>query len=82
MKVHVRAFARMRELLGESDFDLEVSHGATLADCWAALVARNVEIASLAGATRLARNGRIVPLLDERVSEGDEVAVLPPVGGG
>ena len=82
MKVRVRAFARMRELLGESEFDLEVPDGATLVDCWDALRARNRKVDTLASATRIARNGRVAALLDERIADGDEIALLPPVGGG
>lgn len=82
LTVRVRAFARMRELLGESEFDLVVPDGATLADCWDALHARNKKVDSLASVTRIARNGRVAALLDERVVDGDEIALLPPVGGG
>jgi molybdopterin converting factor small subunit len=80
--VRIRAFARMREVLGEGEFDLTVPDGATVADVWEALRLRKREIDALAGSTRIARNGRVVPLLHERVSEGDEIALLPPVGGG
>ncbi len=72
----------MRELLGESEFDLVVPDNATLVDCWDALRARNRKVDSLASVTRIARNGRVASLLDERVAEGDEIALLPPVGGG
>jgi|GEM_PF-1211103 len=82
MTVRVRAFARMRELLGAGDFELEVREGATLVDCWEALRAREHRIDSLASVTRIARNGRVATLLSEPVTQGDEIALLPPVGGG
>lgn len=82
MMVRVRAFARMRELLGETEFDLELRDGATLVDFWEALRARNRKVDSLASVTRIARNGHVAALLDERVDDGDEIALLPPVGGG
>ena len=72
----------MRELLGESEFALELPDGATLVDCWDALRSRNNKVDSLAAVTRLARNGRVAALLGERVADGDEIALLPPVGGG
>ncbi len=82
MTVRVRAFARMRELLGAGDFELEVPEGATLVECWEALRARDRRIDSLASSTRIARNGRVAVLLNESVEQGDEIALLPPVGGG
>lgn len=82
MRVHVRAFARMRELLEAGEFDLDVHDGATLVDVWDAIRARNRKIDALASSTRIARNGRVAALLHERVADGDEIALLPPVGGG
>ena len=82
IKVRVRAFARLRELFEASDFELSVPDGATLVDVWDALRARERRIDALASSTRIARNGRVVALLSERVADGDEIALLPPVGGG
>jgi molybdopterin synthase sulfur carrier subunit len=79
--VRVRAFARARELLG-SELQLELPDGASLADAWEALRLKNVELDRMASSIRLARNGVVSPLLDARLAEGDEVSVLPPVGGG
>jgi molybdopterin converting factor small subunit len=72
----------MRELFGEGEFDLTLPDGATLVDCWEALRARNRGIDALASSTRIARNGRVAALLSEAVADGDEIALLPPVGGG
>lgn len=72
----------MRELLDAAEFDLELREGATLVDVWDALRERNRKIDGLAPSTRIARNGRVVALLGERVENGDEIALLPPVGGG
>jgi molybdopterin synthase sulfur carrier subunit len=79
--VHVRAFARLRELLG-GEIELHLPCGATLADLWTALRRRAPQIDALAPTTRVARNGRVVALLEEQLANGDEVALLPPVGGG
>jgi sulfur-carrier protein len=82
VRVNVRAFARMRELLGAGEFEIDVPEGATVAECWEAVRAREKKIDTLAASTRVAVNGRISPLLSEHVHEGDELALLPPVGGG
>lgn len=80
--VRVRAFARLRELFDAAEFELQLPEGATLVDVWDALRERNRKIDALASSTRIARNGRVVALLNERVANGDEIALLPPVGGG
>jgi molybdopterin synthase sulfur carrier subunit len=82
VRVRIRAFAQLRELLDSGDFELELREGATLVDVWDALRERNRKIDALASVTRLARNGRVAALLGERVADGDEIALLPPVGGG
>ena len=81
MAVRVLAFARLRELLGFGERSIEVTPAATLEDVWVALTASLPEAARLRASTRFARNGEIVDG-SERVGDGDEIALLPPVGGG
>jgi molybdopterin synthase catalytic subunit len=80
VKVRVLGFARLRELLGASR-DVELPPDATVATLWDALASTCAALPELAESTRIARNGRIVSL-SEALAEGDEVALLPPVGGG
>jgi molybdopterin converting factor small subunit len=81
MRVRVLAFARLRELLGFGERDVEVAPDATVDALWAQLVPPAQPAAALRASTRFARNGSLVegsaPLVD-----GDEVALMPPVGGG
>ena len=81
MRVRVLAFARLRELLGFGQRDIEGAPGATIEALWAQLVRTAPPAFALRASTRFARNGFIVDgttaLLD-----GDEVALMPPVGGG
>lgn len=81
MRVRVLAFARLRELLGSAAHELELAEPATVADVWNALSAQHADIGALAASSRIARNGRVVSR-GEQVGEGDELALLPPVGGG
>jgi molybdopterin synthase sulfur carrier subunit len=81
IRVRVRSFARLRELIG-SEIELRVRHGTTLADLWTELRRRNPGIEAFASTTRIARNGCVVRLLEEKLADGDEIALLPPVGGG
>jgi MoaD family protein len=82
MRVRVLAFARVRELLGAGSHDLQIEDGATVGDVWDALADRYTAITALAASTRIARNGRIVTNAGERIEDGDELALLPPAGGG
>lgn len=79
--VRVRSFAGLRELLG-GEMELHVRRGATLADLWTQLRAHNPGLDAVASTTRIARNGCVVSLLEEKLADGDEIALLPPVGGG
>jgi molybdopterin synthase catalytic subunit len=75
------AFARLREVLGFGQRDIELAAGATVETLWDHVLAPFASAAGLRASTRFARNGALVdgttPLRD-----GDEVALMPPVGGG
>ena len=81
MRVRVRLFATQRELAGTREVGLDLDGGATVADAWDALVARFPALAPGRDFVRFARNGAYA---DEAtgLSEGDEVAMIPPVSGG
>lgn len=81
MTIRVLAFARLREILGTPDRALELPAGARIEDAWAALARERRGLESERSSARAARNGSIVPF-DAPLSEGDEIAFLPPVGGG
>ena len=75
------AFARLRELLGFGERDVDVPDGTTIDGLWTQLAANAPQLAGLRASTRFARNGALVDG-DTVVSSGDEIAFLPPVGGG
>jgi len=81
MVVRVVTFARLRELLGFEWRAVTLAEGADASDAWAVLSADAPAIQSLRASTRFARNGRMVDA-DQALSDGDELALLPPVGGG
>jgi MoaE-MoaD fusion protein len=81
MRIAVAAFAGLRELLSGSTPELELPAGARVGDAWSALERRYPALAPLAASTRLACNGRLAAAADA-LSDGDELALLPPVGGG
>jgi molybdopterin converting factor small subunit len=80
VRVRVLAFGRIRDLLG-AEQTLDLPAGARLRDVLPGLSGRFSQLQTLAASTRIARNGRIAPA-DEPIEDGDELALLPPVGGG
>jgi molybdopterin converting factor subunit 1 len=81
MKVKFLLFASFREAAGLSQGTLEVATGATLGDVWEKLVVEHPRLAPHSGSAAYAINSCYAKP-NERVSEGDEVAFLPPVSGG
>ena len=81
MRVTVRLFARLRELVGAGDLAVEVPSDATVADVWAALVAAHPAAAVYARSVSCAVNLDYAKMTAP-VRDGDEVAFLPPVSGG
>ena len=76
MRVTVRLFAGLREQAGEGERELELPQGARLADVWAPLGLGDEPEGLL-----YAVNKEYAPA-DRRLSDGDEVALIPPVSGG
>ncbi|HYL26590.1 MAG TPA: MoaD/ThiS family protein [Candidatus Nitrosotalea sp.] len=81
MRIRVLVFARLREILGESDAKLELPEGARIEDAWTALAAGHPALRAERSSTRAARNGRLADF-ETALTDGDELALLPPVGGG
>lgn len=76
MRVTVKLFAGLRERAGEGMRSLELPDGATLERVWPAL-ALGDEPAGLLYAVNREYAER-----ERRLTEGDEVALIPPVSGG
>ncbi len=80
MDIHVRCFATLREASADRTV-LSLDPPASVADAWAAMAARFPALAVHREYTQAARNGAAVAW-DEPLTDGDEVAFLPPVSGG
>jgi molybdopterin synthase catalytic subunit/molybdopterin synthase sulfur carrier subunit len=79
--VRVLAFARIREILGSASADRTIPAHASVEDVWQSLAREYPALAPLHGSTRFARNGAFVAA-GQTLEDGDELALLPPFGGG
>jgi MoaE-MoaD fusion protein len=76
VRITVKLFAGLRERAGESERALDLDSGARVADVWPPLGLGEEPEGLL-----YAVNKEYAPP-DRRLSEGDEVALIPPVSGG
>jgi molybdopterin converting factor small subunit len=81
VRVRILAFAQLRDWFGFGQRDVDVAPGATVAALWSQLTGDGVTPDGLRETTRFARNGALVDAQTTLV-DGDEVAFMPPVGGG
>ena len=81
MRVTVRLFARLRELAGCESWTCDVPASASIQDVWRALANRFPDVAPFGRSISCARNQDFARMTTA-VSDGDEIAFLPPVSGG
>ena len=77
----VRLFGAAREAAGADTIALELREPATAADAVAALAAAHPGLKPLLPRARVAVNFAYVDA-STKLAPGDEIAILPPVGGG
>lgn len=80
-EVTVRLFGPAREAVGRAATRVSVEPGASAAAVVRAIEARHPELAGLLPRSRVAVNLVYVDP-ETPLGPGDEVAILPPVGGG
>jgi molybdopterin converting factor subunit 1 len=81
MRITVKLFAILREKAGVSEALMELPAGATAAAAAREIGRRFPVIADAIGKAALAVNMEYVPA-DKPLSDGDELALIPPVSGG
>ncbi len=82
-KVTVKLFAAFREVVGEGtlDWTLPADGNFSAGELLAALITGYPALSNPAKAARIMVN-RQYATLETRLSPGDEVAFIPPIGGG
>jgi molybdopterin synthase catalytic subunit len=81
LKVQVRYFALLREMAGSEGEELALDSGATVSGLRRELEALRPEVAEILREARFAVNQDFVGDSFE-LTDGDLVAVIPPVSGG
>jgi molybdopterin synthase sulfur carrier subunit len=92
MKVHLKAFASFKDILG-NEKDVDVKEGSSFGELLKDLSSKNTklkdavfdETGQLRDYVILMKNRKSIEHmegLNTKLSEGDEVAILPPVAGG
>jgi molybdopterin converting factor subunit 1 len=79
--VKVLLFARLAELAGRRQVDLEIGEGLTAGDAYRLLVERDRALDGFGGHLAYAINREYVGA-ETPLRDGDELALIPPVSGG
>jgi molybdopterin converting factor subunit 1 len=79
MKVTVRCFASVRELLGAESLEVDLDEGTTVQGLLEQLATRAPDLLRLPLAHAV---NRVYAPADRVLAEGDEIAFIPPISGG
>ncbi len=81
MLVTIRLFARLREMAGGAELRRELPDGSTARNAWDALAAEFPGFDDYSRAVSCAINEEYARMTSP-ITDGDEIAFLPPVSGG
>ena len=81
MRVRIRLFAGLRDAVGERSIALEINDGATMNELKQCLGQKYPAVRPMLESLVCAVDDEYVAL-DEKLREGAEVALIPPVSGG
>jgi sulfur-carrier protein len=81
MKIHIRYFASIREIVGQSEETLDMAEGGSVAAARAELLARYSGLQAIMARCISAVNRKYVDA-ETALHDGDELVFIPPMGGG
>jgi len=81
MQIRMRYFASLREITGQREEALNITEGTTVAGVRALLLKRYPALENALARAASAINHQYVTA-ETPLKEGDEMAFIPPVGGG
>ena len=81
MRVRVRLFARLRDIVGAGELERDAPPDATVRLLWESLSGEFPELRPYATSISSAVNAEYARM-ETPLQDGDEVAFLPPVSGG
>lgn len=81
MRITVRLFAMLRQQAGWREREFQLPDNATISDAWALISSESPALAPQRDHVRFALNREYVGA-DQALSDGDELALIPPVAGG
>jgi molybdopterin converting factor subunit 1 len=80
-KVRIRLFARLADVAGTRQAEVDLGEGLTAGDAYRLLCRQHPEMEGLDGSLMYAVNAEYVTA-EHPLSDGDELALIPPVSGG
>jgi len=81
MRVNIRLFARLKDIVGTGEIERQVPEGATVRIVWDILTSEFPDLRDYEVSISTAVNAEY-SRMEALVGNGDEVAFLPPVSGG
>jgi molybdopterin converting factor subunit 1 len=81
VRITIRLFARLKDIAGAAELTRDIAPGATIGTVWRDLAGEFPQLAQYERSISSAVNLDYARM-DRAVSDGDEVAFLPPVSGG
>lgn len=81
MRVTIRLFARLVDIAGAAELSREIAPDSTIGSVWQQLVREFPDLAAYERSISTAVNADYARM-GQAVTDGDEIAFLPPVSGG